>query len=40
MGIPADFYWRTLFAAPPEGNHWMTEEELARFGFFVGAGAH
>jgi hypothetical protein len=35
MGIPAEFYWRTLSAAPPEGIHWMTEEELERFGFFT-----
>jgi len=35
MGIPAEFYWRTLSAAPAEGIHWMTEEELERFGFFT-----
>jgi hypothetical protein len=35
MGTPAEFYWRTLSAAPPEGIHWMTEEELERFGFFT-----
>ena len=35
MGIPGEFYWRTLSAAPPEGIHWMTEEELERFGFFT-----
>ncbi|MBJ21539.1 MAG: alpha/beta hydrolase [Deltaproteobacteria bacterium] len=39
MDIPTDFYWRTLAAAPPEDIHWMTEEELKRFGFFLGAGA-
>ena len=35
MGIPAEFYWRTLSAAPPEDIHWMTEEEFERFGFFT-----
>jgi hypothetical protein len=35
MGIPADFYWRTLSAAPPEDIHWMTEDELEGFNFFV-----
>ena len=35
MGIPAAFYWRTLEAAPPEDIHWMTDEELERFGFFT-----
>ena len=36
MGIPAEFYWRTLSAAPAEGIHWMTEEEFERFDFFTG----
>ena len=31
MGIPEDFYWFTLEAAPPEGMHWMTEGELTRY---------
>lgn len=35
MGIPGEFYWRTLSAAPAEGIHWMTEEELERFDFFT-----
>ena len=35
MGIPGEFYWRTLSAAPAEGIHWMTEEELERFNFFT-----
>ena len=35
MGIPAEFYWRTLSAAPAEDIHWLTEEELERFGFFT-----
>jgi Ca2+-binding EF-hand superfamily protein len=33
MGIPAEFYWRTLEAAPADGIHWMTEPELERFRF-------
>ncbi|MEM7456469.1 MAG: hypothetical protein AAF456_19140 [Planctomycetota bacterium] len=32
MGIPAEFYWRTLEAAPVSGIHWMTEDEIQRFG--------
>ena len=39
MGIPADFYWRTLSAAPPEGIHWMTEGELEGFNFFTEEGS-
>ncbi len=40
MGIPEDFYWFTLEAAPAEDVHWMTEEELERFGMLTsGAGA-
>ena len=35
MGIPGEFYWRTLSAAPPEGIHWMTDGELKRFSFFT-----
>jgi hypothetical protein len=31
MGIPEAFYWYTLKAAPADGIHWMTEEELSRF---------
>lgn len=31
MGIPEDFYWFTLQAAPPEDVHWMSEEEMARY---------
>lgn len=33
MGTPAEFYWRTLEAAPASGIHWMTEEELTQFKF-------
>lgn len=35
MGIPEDFYWFTLEAAPPEGEHWMTEAEMERFNIFT-----
>ena len=31
MGIPEDFYWFTLRAAPPDGVHWMTEEEMETY---------
>lgn len=33
MGIPADFYWYTLSAAPAEDIHWMTADEIERYGF-------
>jgi hypothetical protein len=37
MGIPAEvFYWFTMEAAPPDGIHWMTDEELERFNFLTG----
>ena len=32
MGIPAAFYWRTLDAAPADDIHWMTRDEIERFG--------
>ncbi len=32
MGVPEDFYWFTLDAAPAEGIHWMTPDELERYG--------
>jgi hypothetical protein len=32
VGIPGDFYWFTMDAAPPERIHLMTEEEILRFG--------
>ena len=35
MGVPADFYWFTLEAAPADGIHWMTEAELEAFHFEV-----
>ncbi len=31
MGIPAEFYWFTLQAAPPEDIHFMTADELAQY---------
>ena len=31
MGIPAEFYWRTLEAAPANDIHWMTEDELLKY---------
>ena len=31
MGIPEEFYWFTLRAAPPEDLHWMTEAELQQY---------
>ena len=35
MGIPEDFYWFTLEAASPGGMHWMTEEEMERYGVYT-----
>lgn len=35
MGIPEDFYWFTLQAAPPEGMHWMTEAELKDYAIYT-----
>lgn len=31
MGIPGEFYWRTLEAAPANDIHWMTEEEIKEY---------
>jgi hypothetical protein len=31
MGIPAEFYWFTLEAAPPQRIHWMSDEEILRY---------
>lgn len=31
IGIDEGFYWFTLQAAPPDGMHWMTENEMARY---------
>ena len=35
MSIPEDFYWFTLNAAPPDGMHWMTEEEMELYEVFT-----
>ena len=32
MGIVEEFYWFTLQAAGPDKVHWMTEEEINRYG--------
>lgn len=37
IGIPADFYWFTLQAAPPEGIHYLTPEEMVRYDVVTGA---
>ena len=35
MGIPEDFYWFTLRAAPPDGVHWMTEAEMETYRIYT-----
>ncbi len=35
LGIPEDFYWFTLEAAPADELHWMSPEEIARFGLLT-----
>ena len=35
MGVPEEFYWFTLGAAPPDGLHWMTEAEMERYAIFT-----
>ncbi len=35
MGIPQEFYWFTLGAAPPDGLHWMTEAEMEQYRIFT-----
>ena len=32
MGIDTEFYWYTLEAAPADDIHWMTAEEIERYG--------
>ena len=32
MGIASDFYWFTLNAAPSDGLHYMTRDELQQYG--------
>jgi len=36
IGIPEDFYWFTLEAAPPAGIHYLTPEEMERFEVVTG----
>ena len=31
MGIPAEFYWYTLRAAPSDEMHWMSQDEQRRY---------
>lgn len=31
MGIPSEFYWFTLEAAPADDMHWMTTDELEQY---------
>ncbi|CAM2007322.1 COG3904 family protein [Acanthopleuribacter pedis] len=35
MNIPESFYWFTLEAAPAEGMHWMSREEMEQYGFLT-----
>ena len=35
MGIPAEFYWFTLEAAPAEDIHPMTEAEIEKYGLLT-----
>jgi len=35
MGIPEDFYWFTLEAAPYDGIHEMTREEMLYYGLII-----
>jgi hypothetical protein len=37
MGIPEDFYWFTLEAAPPQRIHWMSDEEIVVYGLVTEA---
>ena len=37
LGIPTDFYWFTLEAAPPDGIHYLTPEEMVRYEVVTGA---
>jgi len=40
MGLPESFYWFTIEAAGPDDIHWMTREEMTRFGLLTsGPGA-
>lgn len=35
MGVPGEFYWFTLEAAPQESIHWMTPQEIDRYGLLT-----
>ena len=35
MGIPEDFYWFTLEAAPYDGIHEMTREEMLQYELII-----
>lgn len=35
MSVPGEFYWFTLDAAPQESIHWMSREEIQRFGMLT-----
>ena len=35
IGIDEAFYWYTLQAAPSEGIHWMTEEEMTLYAIYT-----
>lgn len=35
MGVPAEFYWFTLSAAPAAEIYWMTEEEIEAYGLLT-----
>lgn len=36
IGVPEDFYWFTLSAAPPAGIHYLTPDEMVRFDVVTG----
>lgn len=36
MGVPEEFYWFTLDAAPAARIHWMSDEEILVFGLMTG----
>ena len=38
MGIPEEFYWFTLEAAPPQRMHWMSDEEIVLYGLVTETG--
>lgn len=36
VGVPEEFYWFTLEIASPERIHWMSDEEVRRYGLTTG----